>query len=31
LSDISHENAITKIFPRLGTVVTTDEAVAALA
>ncbi|EOD69513.1 isochorismatase family protein [Amycolatopsis vancoresmycina] len=31
LSAISHENAITKIFPRLGTVVTTDEAVAALA
>ncbi|MEQ0560446.1 isochorismatase family protein [Amycolatopsis sp. NEAU-NG30] len=31
LSDISHENALTKIFPRLGTVVTTDEAVAALA
>ncbi|WP_027946509.1 isochorismatase family protein [Amycolatopsis taiwanensis] len=30
LSDISHENAITKIFPRLGTVVTTDEALAAL-
>jgi nicotinamidase-related amidase len=31
LSDISHENAITKIFPRLGTVVTTDEALAGLA
>jgi nicotinamidase-related amidase len=31
LAEISHENAITKIFPRLGTVVTTDEAVAALA
>ena len=31
LSDISHENAITKIFPRLGTVVTTEEALAALA
>lgn len=31
LSDISHENAITKIFPRLGTVMTTDEALAALA
>jgi len=30
LSDISHENAITKIFPRLGTVLTTDEALAAL-
>lgn len=28
LSDISHENAITKIFPRLGTVVTTEEALA---
>ncbi|WP_370968719.1 isochorismatase family protein [Amycolatopsis sp. cg9] len=31
LSEISHENAITKIFPRLGTVVTTDEALAGLA
>jgi nicotinamidase-related amidase len=31
LSDTSHENAITKIFPRLGTVVTTDEALAGLA
>jgi nicotinamidase-related amidase len=31
LSDLSHENAITKIFPRLGTVLTTGEAVAALA
>ncbi|RSM42028.1 isochorismatase [Amycolatopsis balhimycina DSM 5908] len=31
LSGISHENAITKIFPRLGTVVTTDEALAGLA
>jgi nicotinamidase-related amidase len=31
LSDISHENAITKIFPRLGTVVTTDDALAGLA
>ncbi|HET6708340.1 isochorismatase family protein [Amycolatopsis sp.] len=31
LSDISHENAITKIFPRLGTVLTTEEALAALA
>ena len=31
LSDISHENAITKIFPRLGTVVTTGEALAGLA
>ncbi|MEU7791208.1 isochorismatase family protein [Amycolatopsis sp. NPDC049159] len=30
LSEISHENALTKIFPRLGTVVTTDEALAAL-
>ncbi|NBH02930.1 isochorismatase family protein [Amycolatopsis sp. SID8362] len=28
LSEISHENAITKIFPRLGTVVTTDEVLA---
>lgn len=28
LADISHENAITKIFPRLGTVVTTEEALA---
>ncbi len=28
LSDISHENAITKIFPRLGTVMTTDEVLA---
>ncbi|WP_439383702.1 isochorismatase family protein [Amycolatopsis lexingtonensis] len=28
LSDISHENAITKIFPRLGTVVTTEEVLA---
>ncbi|WP_072476303.1 isochorismatase family protein [Amycolatopsis australiensis] len=31
LSDLSHENAITKIFPRLGTVVTTEEVLAALA
>ena len=31
LSDISHENALTKIFPRLGKVVTTGEALAALA
>jgi nicotinamidase-related amidase len=31
LADISHENAITKIFPRLGTVVTTDEVLAGLA
>jgi nicotinamidase-related amidase len=31
LSEISHENAITKIFPRLGTVVTTDEVLAGLA
>jgi len=30
LSDISHENAITKIFPRLGTVATTDEVLADL-
>ncbi|MFJ9780972.1 isochorismatase family protein [Amycolatopsis sp. NPDC101161] len=28
LSDISHENAITKIFPRLGAVLTTDEVLA---
>ncbi|SEF27471.1 Nicotinamidase-related amidase [Amycolatopsis pretoriensis] len=28
LSDISHENAITKIFPRLGTVLTTAEVLA---
>ncbi|MGW5721543.1 isochorismatase family protein [Amycolatopsis sp. NPDC003865] len=28
LSDISHENAITKIFPRLGAVMTTDEVLA---
>ncbi|WP_290054162.1 isochorismatase family protein [Amycolatopsis solani] len=28
LSEISHENAITKIFPRLGTVMTTDEVLA---
>jgi nicotinamidase-related amidase len=31
LAAISHENAITKIFPRLGTVVTTEEALAGLA
>lgn len=31
LADISHESAITKIFPRLGEVLTTDETLAALA
>ncbi|MDT8911369.1 isochorismatase family protein [Amycolatopsis sp. PS_44_ISF1] len=31
LSEISHESALTKIFPRLGTVATTDEVLAALA
>lgn len=31
LADISHESALTKIFPRLGTVATTDEVLAAFA